>query len=82
MTLIGKIVPVPTATRPGKWWWVTLETLCYHTENDAIFEITPRRYFKSRPRVALSTFRFEEEDPLVATIRRARFLAKLNQPKL
>ena len=80
-TLVGMTVRVPYSTRlwdQRNSWLVKLKSLVHCTETDAVFQIVPRRYFKHRPHVALSTMRFEEEDPLVQSIRRERFLAKLS----
>ena len=82
-TLLGKTFRVPHAGRLrktrnfGRVWLVKVIRLDWSGEDDAVFTIKPRRYFKHRPRVALNTFVFDDEDPFLASIRRARFLAKI-----
>lgn len=75
-TLIGKCVRVHAANgSPSNYWILKLARLDYWTADAAVFKV--QRRFKNRVRVALCECVFDEEDPLVQSIRRERFHAKL-----
>lgn len=76
-TLIGKKLRVRVwMGSPNNCWWLKLKRVMWLRADDVVFEVEHR--FKNRTRVALSECVFDEEDPLVASVRRQRFLAKLN----
>lgn len=78
-TLVGKSVRVPVKVgSPSNCWWLKIkEVLLINADaNDVLFAVEPR--FKSRARILLTECVFDDEDPLVASVRRERFLAKLN----
>lgn len=77
-TLVGKCVRVPVNKgSPGNCWWLMITEIEFIAagSDDVVLALEAR--FKNRHRVLLSECVFDEEDPLVASIRRERFLAKL-----
>lgn len=78
-TLIGRHFRVPVRQgSPSNFWWLKVTGIKFLPVKgeDALLKIETR--FKNRPHVLLSECVFDEEDPLVQSIRRERFLAKLN----
>lgn len=77
-TLVGRSVRVPVKKgSPVNCWWLKItgiEFIAAHSD-DVVLAVEHR--FKNRPRILLSECVFDEEDPLVASIRRERFHAKL-----
>lgn len=72
-TLIGKRFPVRRPGNKAKVRWRHFSRLDFHTETDAVFMTV-----ETSRRISLGQCRFDPEDELVASVRRLRFLAKLN----
>lgn len=79
-TIIGRHFTAPVRHgSPSNCWWLKVTGIKFIPVDggDALLDVESR--FKNRPRILLSECVFDEEDPLVASIRRERFLSKLNE---
>lgn len=76
--LVGCRCCVPVMSNYNKRWWVTIKSIRYVNEREAVVRIEGHRRFGNNKDVALSMLRFKGhiEDPLVQQIAKARWERK------